>query len=106
MNKVYFNKDYYGSWWVKELEEIFYIKTIHFQTKEEFSFIFSWTRNIDLSEYQTGPVRKYDVEIEGEKFYFLIYPEKDGYRIESEDKMKLEKLLKDKNIVFVGYDLD
>jgi hypothetical protein len=104
MKKVYFNKD--GSWWLKELEEIFYIKAIHFQTKEEFDLIFSWTRNIDLSEYKPEPVRKYDVEIEDEKFYFFVYPEKNGYIVESEDNMKLEKLLNDKNIIFVGYDLD
>ena len=106
MNKVYFNKDYYGCWWLKELEEIFYIKAIHFQTNEEFNFIFSWTRNVDLSEYQPEPVRKYDVEIEGERFYFLISPENGGYLVESEDKIKLEKLLNDKNILFVGHDLD
>jgi hypothetical protein len=106
MNKVYFNKDYYGNWWIKELEDFFYIKATHFQTNEEFNLIFSWTRNVDLSEYQPEPVRKYDVEIEDEKFFFLVYPEKDGYIVESEDKMKLEKLLNDKNIIFVGHDLD
>jgi hypothetical protein len=102
MNKVYFNKDH-GKWWIKELEDIFSIKAIHFQTREEFSFIFSWTRNSDLSKYQPEPVRKYDVEIEGEKFFFLVYPEKDGYIVESEDRIKLDNLLNNKNILFVGY---
>lgn len=48
----------------------------------------------------------YDVEIDGEKYYFLVSPEKRGYLLESKDRFSLEKLLNDKNIFFVGETLE
>ena len=101
MDKVYFNKDYYGCWWLKELTDIYSFKAVNFQTNEEVETILTWTRNVDLSEYD-GIVRMYDVEIDDEKYYFLVSLEKGGYLLESKDKFSLEKLLNDKNIFFVG----
>jgi len=91
MDKVYFNKDYYGCWWLKELTDIYSFKAVNFQTNEEVETILTWTRNVDLSEYDGKIVRMYDVEIEGEKFYFLT---------------SLEKLLNDKNLFFTGETLE
>ena len=50
MDKVYFNKDYYGCWWLKELTDIYSFKAVNFQTNEEVETILTWTRNVDLSE--------------------------------------------------------
>ena len=105
MNKVYFNKDYYGCWWLKELIDIYSFKAVNFQTNEEVETILTWTRNVDLSEYD-GIVRMYDVEIDDEKYYFLVSLEKGGYLLESKDKFSLEKLLNDKNIFFTGETLE
>jgi len=106
MDKVYFNKDYYGCWWLKELTDIYSFKALNFQTNEEVETILTWTRNVDLSEYDGKIVRMYDVEIEGEKFYFLTSLEKEGYLLESKDKFSLEKLLNDKNLFFTGDTLE
>ena len=106
MDKVYFNKDYYGCWWLKELTDIYSFKAVNFQTNEEVETILTWTRNVDLSEYDGKIVRIYDVEIYDEKYYFLVSPEKGGYLLESKDKFSLEKLLNDKNIFFVGETLE
>jgi len=106
MDKVYFNKDYYGCWWLKELTDIYSFKAVNFQTNEEVETILTWTRNVDLSEYNDKVVRMYDVEIEGEKFYFLASIENGGYLLESKDRYSLEKLLNDKNLFFTGETLE
>lgn len=106
MNKVYFNKDYYGCWWLKELTDIYSFKAINFETKEPVETILTWSRNIDLSEYDDSIVRMYDVEIDGEKFYFLASPKNNEYLLESKDRLILEKLLNDKNIFFTGETLE
>lgn len=106
MYKVYFNKNYYGCWWLKELTDIYSFKAVNFQTNEEVDTILTWTRNVDLSEYDDKVVRMYDVEIEGDKFYFLLSPEKKGYLLEPKDRMVLEKLLNDKNLFFTGETLE
>lgn len=106
MDKVYFNKDYYGCWWLKELTDIYAFKAVNFQTNEEIETILTWTRNVDLSEYDKDIIRIYDVEIDNEKYYFLVSPENGGYLLESKDKFILEKLLNDKNIFFTGEALE
>lgn len=106
MDKVYFSKDYYGCWWLKELTDIYSFKAVKFETNEEVETILTWTRNIDLSEYDNSVVRMYDVEIDGEKFYFLASLEKGGYLLESKDRFSLEKLLNEKNIFFTGETLE
>ena len=106
MDKVYFNKDYYGCWWLKELTDIYSFKAVDFQTNKEVETILTWTRNVDLSEYDNDVVRMYDVEIEGEKFYFLASTENGGYLLEAKDKFSLEKLLNDKNLFFTGETLE
>jgi hypothetical protein len=106
MDKVYFNKDYYGCWWLKELTDIYSFKAVDFQTNKEVETILTWTRNVDLSEYDNDVVRMYDVEIEGQKFYFLASTENKGYLLEAKDKFSLEKLLNDKNLFFTGETLE
>lgn len=106
MDKVYFNKNYYGCWWLKQLTDIYSFKAVNFQTNEEVDTILTWTRNVDLSEYDDKVVRMYDVEIEGEKFYFLASLEKEGYLLETKDRYSLEKLLNDKNLFFTGETLE
>lgn len=102
MDKVYFNEDYYGCWWLKELTDIYSFKAVNFQTNEKIETILTWTRNVDLSEYDESVIRMYDVEIDGERFYFLVSTKNKGYLLEPKDRMILEKLLNDKNLFFTG----
>lgn len=102
MEKVYFNKDYYGSWWLKSLEDFYKFDCIDINTNEVFSHILSWTRNLDVSIYGEDVVRIYDIEIESKKYYFLVVVEKDGYLLKSKDTFELEKLINEKNIIFTG----
>ncbi len=101
MVKVYFDKSQ-GHWVVLELEDYYYFKTIDSKTNEESNHILSWSRSYDLSDMDKKVDRVYDVEIDEEKYYFLFINNGDGWNVISEDSMKLEKLLKDKNIVFTG----
>jgi len=105
MDKVYFRKDYPGCWWLVQLTDIFYFKAIDLENKE-YQFIFSWTRNCDLTGLPNNPVRRYDIELEGKKYYFLIYPEKDGWLVKSENIIEFDKLSSDNNLLFTGTDLD
>ena len=100
MAKVYFDKSQVH-WVVLELEDYYYFKTIDSKTNEESNHILSWSKDhsSDLGEKID---RVYDVEIDEEKYYFLFINNGDGWNVISEDSIKLEKLLKDKNIVFTG----
>jgi hypothetical protein len=103
MVKVYFDKENHGHWVVESLEDYYYFKAVDFQTNEESNHILSWSRNhsADLGEKVD---RVYDVEIDGEKYYFLFINNGSGndWSVISEDSMKLEKLLNDKNLFFTG----
>jgi len=102
MAKVYFEKEKYGIWVVEDLEDYYNFKAVNFETKEESNQILSWSRNYDLSDMTNNIDRVYDVEIDGEKYYFLFINNGNGWDVLSEDSMKLEKLLNDKNLFFVG----
>lgn len=102
MNKVYFDKEKYGQWLVDELEDFYFFKAVDFQTNEESNHILSWTRNYPLDDLDSDVVRVYDVEIEGIKYHFLFKPDGKKWGIFSKDPMELEKLLRDKNLFFVG----
>lgn len=101
MAKVYFDKDY-GIWVVEDLEDYYSFKAVNFETNEESNHILSWSRNYDESDVSEKVDRVYDVEIDEEKYYFLFISNGKGWNVVSEDSMKLEKLLKDKNIFFTG----
>ncbi len=107
MNKVYFNKDYYGAWWLKELEDYYSFECIDITTNEKSNQILSWTRNIDVSIYEDESiVRMYDIEIEKEKYYFFAIPEKNSFILKPKDPYQLEKLVNNKNLILVGTTLD
>jgi hypothetical protein len=101
MAKVYFDKEKYGIWVVEDLEDYYEFKAVDFKTNEESNHILSWSRNYDLSD-RADVDRIYDVEIDEEKYYFLFIKNSNGWDVISENSMKLEKLLNDKNIFFVG----
>ena len=44
MNKVYFDKEFYGCWVVKELDDIYSFRYINKKTNEEFYEIISWKK--------------------------------------------------------------
>jgi len=102
MEKVYFDKEKYGIWVVENLEDYYGFKAVNFETNEESNHILSWSRNYDLSDMSNDVDRIYDVEIDEEKYYFLFISNGNGWDVVSEDSMKLEKLLKDKNLFFTG----
>jgi hypothetical protein len=102
MGKVYFDKDK-NEWVVYQLEDYYSFKCINCQTNEESNHILSWSRRYDMSDMSKSIDRVYDVEIEGEKYYFLFYNNGgEVWSLSKEDPMKLEKLLQDKNLFFVG----
>jgi hypothetical protein len=103
MAKVYFDKHKYG-WMVKELEDSYYsFKAVNFETNEESNHILSWSRSYDLSDMDKKVDRVYDVEIDNEKYYFIFINNDDNeWSVIPEDPMKLEKLLRDKNLFFTG----
>jgi hypothetical protein len=104
--KVYSKKEIDGCWWVSELTDIFYFKGKDLTTGIEEDFIFSWSRGCDLSEYEGEPVRKYDIEIDGDKYYFLVYTTSDGYLIKPENSNVLESLSTEKNILLTGSEIE
>lgn len=103
MNKVYFDKEKYGQWFVEDLEDFYIFKSVNYQTNEEINQILSWSRNYPLQDLASEIVRVYDVEIEDIKYYFLFRLNADGTcDVIAEDPMKLEKLLNEKSLFFVG----
>ena len=88
-----------GFWWVNELADIFYFKSINQETGEESLEILSWTRMVDLSIYPKNPVRMYDIESNSKKCYFLLYQVVDRYKIEVENIYELDELCREKNII-------
>ena len=102
MAKVYFDKEKYGMWIVENLEDYYEFKAVNFETNEESNHILSWSRNYDTSDMGENIDRIYDVEIDGEKYYFLFINSGGGWDVISEDSIKLEKLLKDSNLFFTG----
>jgi len=100
MNKVYCNKEE-NFWFVNEPEDFYTFKSVNIETNEEVSQILSWTRNQDLEDYPNH-IRMYDVEIEDEKYFFLMRKEKNFYIIEAERPLELENLINKHNIFFVG----
>lgn len=106
MDKVYFRQDLPGCWWIKDLTDIFYFKTLNLLTNQEQDLILSWTRNCDLSELPGGPLRRYDVEIDSVKYFFLVFPKDDGWIVRPENIFDIEQLGKDKNLLFKGDSFD
>ena len=102
MRKVYFDKEKYGIWVVEDLEDYYSFKAVNFETNEESNHILSWSRNYDISDMSSNVDRIYDVEIDEKRYYFLFINNSNGWDVISEDPIKLENLLKDKNLFFAG----
>jgi len=102
MRKVYFDKEKYGIWVVEDLEDYYSFKAVNFETNEESNHILSWSRNYDTSDVSSNVDRIYDVEIDELRYYFLFINNGNGWDVISEDPIKLENLLKDKKLFFVG----
>lgn len=100
MEKVYFDKEFYGSWTVKNLSDMYTFKYIDIKTNEEKSALMIWKRNVEHAENERVCV----VELDGEEFYFIekYNPDFSKFFIYSRDPWELERLMKEKNIVFVG----
>jgi len=100
MNRVYFDSEK-KKWFVDELEDYYMFKAVDFQSNQESDHILSWTRNYPLDGME-DVVRVYDVEIDEIKYHFFVRPYDNIWSVTSKDPMELEKLLKDKNLFFVG----
>jgi predicted glycosyl hydrolase (DUF1957 family) len=96
--KVYFDKEH-QSWFVDELEDIYFFKSVNFETNLTENQILSWSRSKDVPN---GYVRVYDVEIDGFKYYFSFKYLDDRYKIVANDSMELENLLNKKSLFFAG----
>ena len=88
-------------WWVDELSDIYYFKTLNQETGEESTEVLSWTRMVDLSIYPKEPVRMYDIENDSKKYYFLLYRVGDRYKLEVENTYELDEFLREKNIQLI-----
>jgi len=104
MEKVYFDKEFYGSWVVKNLSDMYAFNYIDIRTNEEKSAILVWKRSPVHEEGVGDNERLCAVEFEGEEFFFIekYDPEYSKFFIYAKDPWELERLCKEKNIVFVG----
>ncbi len=98
MNRVFFNKEK-KYWFVDELSDYYFFKSINHKTNQESDYVLSWSRNKELPE---NIDRIYDVEIDGDKYYFLFEYVNEEWIVYSQDSMRLEMLLRDKDLFFVG----
>ena len=100
MEKVYFDKEFYGSWTVKNLSDMYSFKYINIKTNEEKQAILIWKRNEEHGENE----RVCAVEVDGIEYYFIEKYSSDfsKFFIYSKEPWELEKLMKEKDIVFVG----
>jgi hypothetical protein len=106
MNKVYFDKNFYGCWVVKELDDIYSFRYINKKTNEEFYEILSWKKSIKNEDYGLDDnSRLYSLDFLGEEFLFYGKYSNDRFFINSIDKDKLETLFKEKDIEFIGSEL-
>lgn len=99
MERIYKEDD---CWWVDELADIYFFKTINQSTGEESSEVLSWTRMVDLSTYSKNPLRMYDIESNEKKYYFLLYQVGERYKLEVENTYELDELLREKNITLTS----
>jgi len=107
MNKVYFDKDFYGCWVVKELDDFYTFKYINRKTNEEFNGILSWKKSVNNEDYGLDDnCRLYSLDLMDDEFLFYGKYSNDRFFIYSIDKDKLESLLNEKDIIFVGETLE
>lgn len=104
MEKVYFDKEFYGSWVVKNLSDMYTFNYVNTLTNEEKSAILVWKRSPVHEEGVGENERLCAVEFDGEEFFFIekYDPEYGKFFIYSKDPLELERLFKEKNIAFVG----
>jgi len=113
MEKVYFDKDFYGSWVVKDLSEFYDFKYIHRENDGVMSTILNWTKNTEREEElkqkfnSKNDVRLYLAEIDGRKIYFVLRYESDFGKFlvspaTAEDVYEMDKLFNETGYIFVG----
>lgn len=100
MNRVYFDK-VKKHWFVSEPEDFYSFKSINSKTNEEQKQILSWTHGVDMTKYPNH-LRMYDVEIENVKYFFLMRREDNKFILESEDPLRLDYLINQHDLFFVG----
>ena len=107
MNKVYFDKNFYGCWIVSDLDDIYTFKYINIKTNEEFNGILSWKKSVNNEDYALDDnCRLYSVDLLDDEYLFYIKYVNDKFLVNSIDKDKLESLLNEKDIIFVGETLE
>ena len=113
MEKVYFDKDFYGSWVVKDLSDFYDFKYIHRSDDGVKSTILNWTKDTTAEEelkpkWGNKPaIRLYVAEIEDRKFHFVLRYEEDFGKFlvspaTAEDVYEMDKLFKETGYIFVG----
>lgn len=91
-----------GTWYVEELSEIYYFKSISTTDNTEHQLLLTWTRMIDLSVYKNDPVRMYDIEHDGKKYFFLLFQYGDRYKLEPVNTYEIDQLCEIKNVKLIG----
>lgn len=89
-------------WYVDELTDIYYFKSVSNLTGQENYEILSWTRMSNLENNTKKPIRMYDIEFDGKKYYFLLLQYGDKWKIEAENNWEIDELCKEKNITLIG----
>lgn len=113
MDKVYFDPDFYGSWFVKDLDDFYHFKYVNRGDNTEHSTILTWTKDREREEELKtihnikDDVRLYQVEIENRKINFLLVynPDDSSFRLSPatvEDSYELDMLISETGYFFVG----
>jgi hypothetical protein len=100
---VYYDREK-NYWWVEDTDYIYKFKSKKIDTGEAEFLILTWTRCVDMTPYPDF-VRMYDIELEGEKFYFIMKPQSALHIIEPVDNDQLARLSQ-KNIMLLGSEID
>lgn len=87
--------------WVSDLQDIYYIKCLDKNEQKEYYEIVTWTRMVDLSDLPDKSVRKYDIEFNDKKYFFLLYSESDRFILKSENSYEITELCSEKNIELI-----
>lgn len=100
MEKVYFDPDFFGSWVVNDLSDMYSFKYV--EGDEEKTGVLTWIKgeHVGLKEDD----RIFGVVIDDEEFLFVLrYESSFGkFILNSKNPLDLDRLLRNRKIFFVG----
>ncbi len=104
MEKVYFDPEFYGSWVVKDLSDIYTFNYV--EGDEEKIGIMTWKKGEHDGICEDD--RIFGVDIYGDEFLFVLTykPEFTKFLLNAKEPFELERLVNEKRIFFVGEKLN